>query len=172
MASTPDKSPDPPQSSTVPTITKSEHGTTSLPTPPFSRSTSNTSSGVDKGDGTSGVEGGDDKLQRPKLVQRKSSGTIIIPRDAPTQGPKREFPPDDARAMSPRRSTEETEMMVKTARLSLENRAKEMQSGLEALAAQVDTVRQNCDSLEGNNQALQEAIGDMTRSLSRQGLNK
>lgn len=120
MASTPDKSPDPPQSSTVPTIIKSEHGTTSLPTPPFSRSTSNTSSGVDKGDGTSGVEGGDDKLQRPKLAQRKSSGTIIIPRDAPTQGPKREFPPDDARAMSPRRSTEETEMMVKTARLSLE----------------------------------------------------
>ncbi|KAL8634848.1 MAG: hypothetical protein Q9228_007597 [Teloschistes exilis] len=164
MESTKDKaSTDPPQSSTIPTIIKTEHGTTSLPTPPFSRSTSNTSSDVD--------EGGD-KLQRPKLVQRKSSGTMIIPRDAPTNGPKVEYPPDDARAMSPRRSTEETELMVKTARLSLQNRVKEMQSGLAAIAAQVDSVRANCDSLEGNNLALQEAIGDMTRSLSRQGLNK
>lgn len=45
-----------------------------------------------------------------------------------------------------------------------------MQSGLAAIAAQVDSVRANCESLEGNNQALQEAIGDMTRSLSRQSL--
>ncbi|KAL8627428.1 hypothetical protein Q9189_006866 [Teloschistes chrysophthalmus] len=41
-----------------------------------------------------------DKLQRPKLVQRKPSGTIVIPRDTPTQGPKVIYPPDDARAPS------------------------------------------------------------------------
>ncbi|KAL9579293.1 MAG: hypothetical protein Q9212_005189 [Teloschistes hypoglaucus] len=164
MDSKKDKAPtDPPQSSTIPTILKTEHGTTSLPTPPFSRSTSNTSSDID--------EGGD-KLQRPKLIQRKSSGTIIIPYNAPTIGPKVVYPPDDARAMSPRRSVEETEEIAKIARLSLENRVKEMQSGLAAIAAQVDSVRATCDSLEGNNLALQAAIGDMTRSLSRQGLNK
>ncbi|KAI4205881.1 MAG: hypothetical protein LQ350_000066 [Teloschistes chrysophthalmus] len=165
MNSTKDKAPtDHPQSSsTIPTILKTEHGTTSLPTPPFSRSTSNTSSDVD--------EGGD-KLQRPKLVQRKSSGSIIIPRTAPTIGPKVVYPPDDARAMSPRRSVEENEEIVKTARQSLENRVKQMQSGLAAIAAEVESVSANCDSLEGNNLALQQAIGDMTRSLSRQGLNK
>ncbi|KAL8692548.1 MAG: hypothetical protein Q9218_002441 [Villophora microphyllina] len=162
MSATLDKSTDPPESSSMPIITKTEHGTASLPTPPFSRSTSNTSSDAEE-------EGS--KLQHPKLVQRKSSGTMIIPRDAPTEGPKQEFPPDDARAMSPRRSTEETEMMVASARLSLQ-KVKDMQSGLAALQAQVETVKQNCESLEGNNQALQEAIGDMTRSLSRQGLNK
>ncbi|KAL8699020.1 MAG: hypothetical protein Q9201_006243 [Fulgogasparrea decipioides] len=161
MASTPIKATKNPGSSSVPSITRSESGTTNLPTPPISRSTSNTSSDA---------EGADTKLQRPKLMQRKSSGTMIIPRDAPTQGPKQEFAPDDARAMSPRRSTEETDKMLVSARLSLEKSAQEMQSGLAAIAAQVDTVRQNCESLEGNNQALQEAIGDMTRSLSRQSM--
>ncbi|KAL8725511.1 MAG: hypothetical protein Q9181_006395, partial [Wetmoreana brouardii] len=111
MASTPGEATETPGSSSLPSITKSEPGTTNLPTPPISRPTSDTSSDA---------EGEDTKLQRPKLTQRKSSGTMIIPRDAPTEGPKQDFPPDDARAMSPRRSSEETEKMLIGARLSLE----------------------------------------------------
>ncbi|KAL8654485.1 MAG: hypothetical protein Q9226_003417 [Calogaya cf. arnoldii] len=110
------------------------------------------------------------KLSRPQLMSRKSSGTIIIPREAPTEAPPQDFPPGDARAMSPRRSSEETDKMLTSARQSIERRAQDMQSGLEAIATQIETVSKNCESLDRQNQALQDAIGDMTRSLSRESL--
>ncbi|KAL9601270.1 MAG: hypothetical protein Q9219_002675 [cf. Caloplaca sp. 3 TL-2023] len=96
---------------------------------------------------------------------------MIIPREAPTEAPPQDFPPDDARAMSPRRSSEETDKMVVSARLSIEKRAQDMQSGLAAIATQIETVSKNCESLDRQNQALQDAIGDMTRSLSRESLS-
>ena len=46
-----------------------------------------------------------------------------------------------------------------------------MQSGLAAIATQIETVSKNCESLDRQNQALQDAIGDMTRSLSRESLS-
>ncbi|KAL8830916.1 MAG: hypothetical protein Q9170_005518 [Blastenia crenularia] len=138
--------------------------TTFLPTPPPSQSTSNASTDTDEDINRY-------KLTRPQLTQRKSSGTMIIPRDAPTQAPPQDFPPDDARAMSPRRSSEETDKMLVSARLSIEKRAQDMQSGLAAIATQIETVSKNCESLDRQNQALQDAIGDMTRSLSRESLS-
>lgn len=51
-------------------------------------------------------------LTRPKLASRKSSGTNIIPRDHPeVEIQKESFAADDARAMSPRRSSYETEKL-------------------------------------------------------------
>ena len=51
-------------------------------------------------------------LSRPKLSGRKSSGTNIIPRDHPNVEILEEsFPANDARAMSPRRSSYETEKL-------------------------------------------------------------
>ncbi|KAL8942033.1 MAG: hypothetical protein Q9216_001886 [Gyalolechia sp. 2 TL-2023] len=164
MAPTPDASIDPFTSSSVPTVTKTDHPTVSPPTPPVSQSTSNTSTDTDEDSKRT-------RLTRPRLTQRKSSGTMIIPRDAPVEAPPQEFPPDDARAMSPRRSSEETEKMLVSARLSIEKRAQDMQSGLAAIATQIETVSKNCESLDRQNQALQDAIGDMTRSLSRESLS-
>lgn len=61
------------------------------------------------------------RLTRPTLLTRKSSGTIIVPRNykAPTDngGPDEVYPPDDARAMSPRRSHEETQAMAEATRI-------------------------------------------------------
>ena len=60
------------------------------------------------------------KLQRPKLGSRKSSGTIIIPRDSPhVELKEEEYDDGDARTMSPRRSSEEIEKMGQEARLAL-----------------------------------------------------
>ena len=60
-------------------------------------------------------------LARPTLGSRKSSGTIIIPRDSPTVEAKDEhYDADDARAMSPRRSSDEIEKMGDDARHALE----------------------------------------------------
>ncbi|TAQ91241.1 hypothetical protein B7494_g476 [Chlorociboria aeruginascens] len=62
------------------------------------------------------------KLQRPKLTSRKSSGTIIVPREHPRLELKEGdevFDEDDARAMSPRRNSEDLEKMSKDAREQL-----------------------------------------------------
>ena len=53
---------------------------------------------------------------RPRLGSRHSS-TIIAPRSqASAEDVEENFPPDDARAMSPRRNTEETEQMEEATR--------------------------------------------------------
>jgi short coiled-coil protein len=59
-------------------------------------------------------------LIRPKLGSRKSSGTIIIPRDSPqVELREEEYDEGDARTMSPRRSSEEIEKMGQEARKAL-----------------------------------------------------
>ena len=58
---------------------------------------------------------------RPKSIGRQNSGTIIIPRDAnPMPTPQGEYPPDDARAMSPRRTSEETDKLGEETRLAVQ----------------------------------------------------
>ena len=60
------------------------------------------------------------KLHRPRLGSRKSSGTIIIPRDSPhVELKEEEYDVGDARTMSPRRSSEEIEKMGQEARQAL-----------------------------------------------------
>jgi hypothetical protein len=61
-------------------------------------------------------------LQRPKITSRKSSGTIIVPREHPRvelQKGDEVFDKDDARAMSPRRSNYDLEKMSQDARAQL-----------------------------------------------------
>lgn len=63
---------------------------------------------------------GEPGLQRPRLGSRKSSGTIIIPRDSPNvELQTEEYEAGDARTMSPRRSSEEIEKMGQDARQAL-----------------------------------------------------
>ena len=60
------------------------------------------------------------KLARPHLGSRKSSGTIIIPRDSPqVELKEEEYDDGDARTMSPRRCSEEIEKMGQEARQAL-----------------------------------------------------
>jgi hypothetical protein len=62
-------------------------------------------------------------LTRPRLVSRKSSGTIIVPREHPhVELPEGSeiFDEDDARAMSPRRSSQDLEKMSEDARAQLD----------------------------------------------------
>lgn len=58
---------------------------------------------------------------RPRLDVRRPSGTSIVPRDHPDVEIRNEvFPPNDARAMSPRRSSLEIEKLGEDARRSLQ----------------------------------------------------
>lgn len=66
-------------------------------------------------------ERGRSRLDRPRMASRKPSASILVPRDHPEiEIEEEEFPPDDARAMSPRRDSADVERLGKEARQTLQ----------------------------------------------------
>lgn len=60
------------------------------------------------------------RVDRPRRISRKPSTSILVPRDHPEiEIEEEEFPPDDARAMSPRRNSADLERLGKEARHTL-----------------------------------------------------
>lgn len=112
---------------------------------------------------TSSVDDQDQsKLQRPRLGSRKSSGTIIIPRDSPhVELKEEEYDDNDARTMSPRRSSEEIEKMGQEARQALIEQAKALQASLLEIVDRVEVVKSEHEKLEGGNKFLQSYIGEL-----------
>lgn len=103
-------------------------------------------------------------LQRPKLGTRKSSGTIIVPREHPRVELKEGdevFDEDDARAMSPRRSSQDLEKMSQEAREQLNEHAKVLQKSLLEIFNRIEAVKEEHDKLDNNNKFLQKYIGDL-----------
>jgi len=103
------------------------------------------------------------------MANRKSSGTIIVPRDrsANSDTDPAEYPPDDARAMSPRRNSEETEAMEEAMRANLRENARQTQLNLLEIAESIELVRQSHAQLQRQNEMLQDYIGGLTRSMSQ-----
>jgi hypothetical protein len=99
---------------------------------------------------------------RPRLPSRKSSGTIIVPRDssAVLSNPMK-LDPDDIRAMSPRRTSEDLEALSKDARDELQRHAKALQDSLVTIFNRIEAVREEHDKLDNNNKFLQKYIGDL-----------
>ncbi|KAF1943548.1 hypothetical protein EJ02DRAFT_130179 [Clathrospora elynae] len=119
---------------------------------------------------------GDPMLQaRPRLGSRKSSGTIIIPRDSPNvEMQEEEYDDGDARTMSPRRSSEEIEKMGQDAREALIEQAKILQASLMEIVDRVEVVKNEHEKLEGGNKFLQSYIGELmqTSKLTSAGAGK
>jgi len=120
--------------------------------------------------------------RRPGLPSRKSSGTIIVPRDSAAVGPvETSIDPDDVRAMSPRRSCEDVENLGKEARDELRRyirslsqcrvrriiltaptrHAKLLQDSLLTIFHRIEAVKEEHDKLDSNNRFLQKYIGDL-----------
>lgn len=96
------------------------------------------------------------RLQRPGIGSRKSSGTIIIPRESKNvELEDEEYDENDARTMSPRRTSEEIERMGEDARQALINQAKHLQASLLEVVERVETVKNEHEKLEGGNRFLQ-----------------
>ncbi|EAA34569.2 hypothetical protein GE21DRAFT_1902 [Neurospora crassa] len=99
---------------------------------------------------------------RPRLPSRKSSGTMIVPRDSIEVGPvEMTLGPDDVRAMSPRRTSQDLEMLSKEAREELQRHAKALQDSLLALFHRIEAVKEEHNKLDNNNKFLQKYIGDL-----------
>ncbi|KAF4635494.1 hypothetical protein G7Y89_g2593 [Cudoniella acicularis] len=127
-----------------------------------STASSSSSSIADQDDGTPKTPS--QTLKRPHLTSRKSSGTIIVPREHPRleiEEGDEEFDEDDARAMSPRRSSQDLEKMSQEARAQLNEHAKVLQKSLLEIFNRIEAVREEHDKLDNNNKFLQKYIGDL-----------
>ncbi|KAH8602777.1 hypothetical protein B0O99DRAFT_679762 [Bisporella sp. PMI_857] len=116
---------------------------------------------------SSSINGDDQRgrhATRPRLGTRKSSGTIIVPREHPRVELKEgdeTFDEDDARAMSPRRSSQDLEKMSQDARQQLNEHAKVLQKSLLEIFNRIEAVKEEHDKLDNNNKFLQKYIGDL-----------
>jgi len=137
-----------------------EPGAPVIDMPNSASSTSSSSSSVHE-DGRPRTPQG---LKRPKMTSRKSSGTIIVPREHPRVELKEGdevFDEDDARAMSPRRSSQDLEKMSQEARAQLNEHAKVLQKSLLEIFNRIEAVKEEHDKLDNNNKFLQKYIGDL-----------
>lgn len=82
------------------------------------------------------------------------------------------FPPGDARGMSPRRSLPECGALEESTRAAVRQYARQMQLDLLEIAESIELVRADHDKLEKQNLALQDYIGNLTRSVGREGPKK
>ncbi|KAG5658514.1 hypothetical protein KAF25_010695 [Fusarium avenaceum] len=99
---------------------------------------------------------------RPGLPQRRSSGPLVVPRDSLAVGPNEpDFGPDDVRAMSPRRTSEDLDRIGKAAREEMRRHAKALQDSLITIFNRIEAVREEHDKLDNNNKFLQKYIGDL-----------
>ncbi|KAI0483348.1 hypothetical protein GGR56DRAFT_239062 [Xylariaceae sp. FL0804] len=99
---------------------------------------------------------------RPRLHTRKSSGTLIVPRDSLEVGPiELQLEPGDVRAMSPRRTSEDLENMGREAREELHRHASALQDSLSMIFNRIEAVKEEHDKLDNNNKFLQKYIGDL-----------
>ncbi|CAP60241.1 uncharacterized protein PODANS_1_5530 [Podospora anserina S mat+] len=94
---------------------------------------------------------------RPRLPSRKSSGTMIVSRDASVGPMETDFAPDDVRSMSPRRTSEDIEHLGKEARQELQT----LQDSLIVLFNRIEAVKEEHDKLDNHNKFLQKYIGDL-----------
>lgn len=61
------------------------------------------------------------RYERPHVASRKPSASIVVSRDHPEiEIEEEEFPPDDARTMSPRRNSADLERLGKEARHTIQ----------------------------------------------------
>lgn len=122
---------------------------------------------MDRSDSSSGDDNASPPVpspafSRPRLPNRKSSGTIIVPRDSIEAIEPHHVQYDtDAGAMSPRRSTEDIEALGKQARDELKMHAKALQDSLLMIFTRIEAVKEEHDKLDSNNKFLQKYIGDL-----------
>ncbi|KAF2765206.1 hypothetical protein EJ03DRAFT_280506 [Teratosphaeria nubilosa] len=117
---------------------------------------------------TSAVASEDDDIPRlttrPKLGSRKSSGTMIVPREQAETEVDSDIEEGDVRTMSPRRSSEEVDKLGESARKDLIEQAKMLQTSLQAIVDRVEEVKNEHEKLEGGNKFLQSYIGELMQT--------
>ena len=92
---------------------------------------------------------------RPKLGSRKSSGTMIVPRDQPQAAVDNDLEEGDVRAMSPRRTSKEVHKLGEAARKDMIEQARVLQTSLQDIVDRVEEVKSEHEKLEGGNKFLQ-----------------
>ncbi|KAL5344844.1 hypothetical protein ACLOAV_010241 [Pseudogymnoascus australis] len=119
---------------------------------------------------------------RPKFGTRKSSGTMIVLRDAPNielKEGEEAFHEGDARAMSPRRNSDVLEKMSQEARAQLSQsvradfppghvplvQAQHAATSRFHISNRLVAIKEEHDKLDNNNKSLQKYINDVMSTL-------
>lgn len=105
-----------------------------------------------------------ERISRPKIGSRKSSGTMIVSRESATTVVDPDFDEGDVRTMSPRRNSAEVDKLGEEARRDLIEQAKVLQMSLQAIVDRVETVKTEHEKLEGGNKFLQSYVSPHTLS--------
>lgn len=95
---------------------------------------------------------------RPNLGSRKSSGTMIVSREASQTMVEDDIEEGDVRTMSPRRNSSEVDELGEEARKDMIRQAKELQTSLQAIVDRVEDVKSEHEKLEGGNKFLQSYV--------------
>ncbi|KYG47934.1 hypothetical protein M433DRAFT_62078 [Acidomyces richmondensis BFW] len=103
---------------------------------------------------------------RPKLGSRKSSGSMIVPRDQTEVTVDSEIEEGDVRTMSPRRNSEEVDRLGEAAKDDLIKQAKQLQASLQAIVERVEAVKNEHEKLEGGNKFLQSHLMQTSKITS------
>lgn len=99
---------------------------------------------------------------RPRLPSRRSSGPLVVPRDSLDVGPVEcNFGPDDVRAMSPRRTSEDIDKIGRAAREEMKRHAQALQDSLVSIFNRIEAVREEHNKLDNHNRFLQRYIGEL-----------
>lgn len=105
------------------------------------------------------------KVLRPKILSRKSSGPIVVTADHPNiEAQDEEYDEDDARSMSPKRTSAEVARLEEGARAALQEQARILQERLLSIIEKVESVKTEHEKLESGNQFLQSYIGELMQT--------
>jgi len=102
----------------------------------------------------------------PTLSARTSADTAAFRQPTSRTNSQR----NDA-AMSPRRTSTETDKLADDARAALKEHAKATAASLLEIAESIELVKSDHEKLEKQNLALQDYIGGLTRSMAKGDLN-
>lgn len=84
---------------------------------------------------------------------------MVVPRESVhIELDDEEYDENDARTMSPRRTSEEIEQMGTEARQAMMEQAKQLQQSLLEVVERVETVKNEHEKLEGGNRFLQSYV--------------
>ncbi|KAH8656278.1 hypothetical protein BGZ61DRAFT_372632, partial [Ilyonectria robusta] len=100
----------------------------------------------------------------PMVLRSKSSGAVMHSKEDTSEYVKTKFKPEDRRAMSPRRSGENIEALIRELRADLSRHAKLLRESLDLTLTRIETVKSLHDKLDKGNKLMKTYIEDLVRA--------
>ncbi|KAH7113436.1 hypothetical protein EDB81DRAFT_670281 [Dactylonectria macrodidyma] len=94
----------------------------------------------------------------PIVPQRNSSGTVVHEKEGTSESVETTGGPDDVQAMSPRRTSEDIEVLSREVRAELSRHARALRESLHLILYRIEAVKAHHGKLDSNNKLMQTCI--------------